>query len=225
MRHVLQQQEKQVQHGKTSRELTREICFKARNQSILIRGGFHLIYDNEFQAILSDEEMARNINRIRIDTLQQFVKDSIQEHGSAQKLVTANRVCDTVIKMLEKQGQIQGGNEQSYIQAIVAAALIHNLFYDGTFPSVFLARQELTSKATSLGIPSNYTDAIFQMVECQLGYDMPVPKCRPTPGHPEELFAWACWFIEELHGGKKMPNLSPKEEEKALKENSGVSNG
>ena len=172
-----------------------------------------MITKEQYEEMLKDEKMSKCLNYIHITTLRQFVDKAIMEYGSIQQVIEANRVCDIMLKMLKKRGEVNENNEQSYVQVMVVAAMLHNLFYDGTFQSIYTARQKLTNSAIKLGIPENYYNSIFQMIECQLGYDMPVPKSRPTPGHPEEIFAWSCWFISELHGGKKMPVFDPADDE------------
>lgn len=156
--------------------------------------------------ILNDE-IGRHVVALKIPALKTFAMHSLKLFGDTNKLNEANQVIDVLLAMLKKKKQINEQNAATWIDVIIVAALLHNLFYDGTFSSVFRARESLTSVANNCEVPDNARYAIFQAIECQLGDDMPIDACRPIPSTPNELFAWACWFVEELHGNKEMPNL------------------
>ena len=113
------------------------------------------------------------------------------------KLKEANNVIEVVEQMLKKKKQISENNVQSFVVVIFAAGLLHNMFYDGSITSLFLAREKLEPLARKYNIPDNYIEALFQTIEAQLGEDTPVPQCKPIPNSPTELFAWACWFVKE----------------------------
>lgn len=163
---------------------------------------------NELEQILNGES-GKYINAIKIDGLKDFVKESLLKYGDTNKVLKANTVTELLEKMLIKKKQINKNSkiEPSFFDVLRVASLLHNLFYNGTMSSLFLAREKLLPIANKLHIPDNYINSIFQTIECQLGEDTPIPQCKPVPGTPMELFAWSCWYIEELHGNKKMPNI------------------
>ena len=100
---------------------------------------------------------------------------------------------------MKKKNQITEHGSQAFVEILVAASLTHNMFYDGTLPSLFEAREKLTPIADAVKLPENGRDAIFQAIEAQLGDDMPVMACRPIPSTPTELFVWAVWFMKEYN--------------------------
>lgn len=159
---------------------------------------------DELQAILNGDA-GRHIENIKIDSLREFVKESLLKFGDTNKLLQSNLVIDLLEKMLIKKKQMNKTVEQSFVEVLRVAGLLHNLFFDGTVTSLFMAREKLVPIARKYNIPDNYIGSIFQTIECQLGEDTPVPQCKPVPGTPTELFAWSCWYIEELHNNKKIP--------------------
>lgn len=150
----------------------------------------------QMQAIL-DSKNGRYINAISIESLYDFIVDCYLQYGSMNKLKEANNVIEVVEQMLKKKKQISENNVQSFVVVIFAAGLLHNMFYDGSITSLFLAREKLEPLARKYNIPDNYIEALFQTIEAQLGEDTPVPQCKPIPNSPTELFAWACWFVKE----------------------------
>ena len=164
------------------------------------------ILEKEFE-LLCEGEAGKHIKFIKIEGLYHFLKDALISYGDTNKLLVANRIVDLTEKMLIKKKQITNNDIPSYVEVIKVAGLLHNLFYDGTVSSLFVAREKLEPLAVKHGIPDNYINAMFQTIESQLGDDTPVPQCKPVSGTPTELFAWACWYVDELHGNKKMPAL------------------
>ena len=151
----------------------------------------------------------RYINMISENSIYQFVIESLSRYGNKTKLLKANKVLDNFIAKLKKKKQIKEGEIfQIWIQVMIAAALLHNLFYNGTLHSIFLAREKLTSIAKECMVPENGAGAIFVAIEAQLGDDMPIDGCRPVPGTPNELLVWSIWEVtENITRPKKMPNL------------------
>lgn len=152
--------------------------------------------EEQMQAIL-DSKYGRYINAISIEGLYNFVVDCYLQYGDINKLKQANDVIEIVEAMLKKKKQISEHNVQSFVTVIFAAGLLHNMFYDGSITSLFMAREKLEPLAKKHNIPDNYIGALFQTIEAQLGEDTPVPQCKPIPNSPTELFAWACWFVKE----------------------------
>lgn len=154
---------------------------------------------------LLNDEIGRHIQAIKTPAIKEFVVRSLNLFGDTNKLNESNRVVDLLLAMLKKRKQIRDGEEYApWVEIMIAASLLHNLFYAGTLTSLFEAREKLKPIADVCGIPENGSYAIFQAIECQLGDDTPIESCRPIPSTPNELFAWACWFIEELHGSKEV---------------------
>ena len=154
--------------------------------------------DKELCNILENEEINNHLKSIKIIALRNFVEESLLKYGTIEKYKQANQVVDLLYKMLIKKKQIVNGVEQSFVDVLKVAGFIHNLFYNNTVSSLFLAREKLLPLAKDkYKIPDNYINSIFQAVECQLGEDTPVPQCKPIPGTPTELFAWSCWLVKQ----------------------------
>jgi hypothetical protein len=149
-----------------------------------------------FESLLNGDE-GRHFTTLKLPEIREFIIQSLVKHGTEEKLSDANKVTDVMIGMLKKMKQITEHGSQTFVEIMIAAALVHNLFYDGTASSLFKAREVLLPIAKEVGLPENGCDAIFQAIEAQLGNDTPVPTSKPIPGTPTELFAWSVWFVKE----------------------------
>ena len=155
---------------------------------------------------LLEDDIGRYIQRLKVTELKDFAIRALDVYGDTNKLNQSNQVIGLLLAMLKKRKQIrEDGSYDPWVEVMIVAGLLHNLLYDGTLTSVFAAREKLGVIAEVCKVPANAAYSVFQAIEAQLGDDMPVESCRPIPSTPNELFAWACWFVEELHGDKKMP--------------------
>lgn len=158
-----------------------------------------------------NEELFRYVNDISFEPLKAFVSQALKCYSNKKRLKEANEVLDVMMAMLKKQNLLSANANQAFVDIMIAAGLVHNMFYDGSLHSVFYARERLNDLADECKVPEAAKDQIFQAVEAQFGNDMPVKACRPNPSTPLELFAWACWFVEEYqHHNKIMPTEKPK---------------
>lgn len=168
-----------------------------------------MITTTDMEAILKDETMGKYINMIAIKELKDFTIEALELDGTTNTLNEANQVAEIIVDKLTKRGMIsKGTQQQQWIDLLLVATILHNLYYDHTkFYSVFYARQNLTKLGPKHGIPVAGLEPVFQAIEGQLGDSMPVPACRSDENSPIGMLADACWYIEEKHGSKKMPNL------------------
>lgn len=150
----------------------------------------------ELETLLQQDE-GRHFQTLKLPEVREFLILSLSEYGTEDKLAEANEVADVTVGMLRKMKQITDHGSQTFVEIMIAAALTHNLFYDGTTSSLYKAREVLQPIAKEAGLPDNGSDGIFQAIEAQLGHDTPVPTSKPIPGTPTELFAWAVWFVKE----------------------------
>lgn len=151
---------------------------------------------NELKCLLRRTEN-RHYETLENEEIRTFIASSLSAYGSVEKLREANCVADVLVAMLKKKKQITKHGSPMFVEILIAAALLHNLFYDGTPSSLFLAREKLRTFAEKIALPENGAEAIFQTVEGQLGDDTPIPACRPTPNSPAELFSWAVWIAQK----------------------------
>ena len=147
------------------------------------------------------------IKEIKIPQLNEFVVKARKQYGTEEKMTEPERVMDVLGELLKKHHIVSSSTQTAtFFELVKAAVFLHNLCYDGTAPSLFMAREKLTKMAKDCALPMHEViNPIFEMVESQLGADTPVPRCVPQPNSPQELMATACWMVEEYNGNKKMP--------------------
>lgn len=137
----------------------------------------------------------RTIDFIQIDELRTFTLKALEKHGTVEKLKEANQVADLVKGLLIHKRLLDEYTHQSFVDIMLSAALLHNLFYDeNDWTTLFHARRDLTPLAEELKINSQALDALFHTIEGQLGDRTPVTECIPKPGTPTELFSYAVWL-------------------------------
>lgn len=139
------------------------------------------------------------------ENLKQFTVESLEKYGSLTTIKESEEVIRVMLAMFTKMKQVNEQNRPVWVELLITAAYIHNLFYDGTLESLVRTREKLMPLILKHQIPVNGAAMIFQAVEGQLGEDMPIESCQPRGDSPNRIFAWACWFVEEYNGDKKMP--------------------
>lgn len=154
------------------------------------------------------------LKKITYPDLQAFTAHAIAGYGSVEQLEEANKVAEFMMSRFRKKHLLDEQNNHAWIEVILSACLIHNLFYDGTLPSLFIARETLTPIARDYDLAPQVIMGVFQAVESQLGDDTPVESLVPQGNSPNDIFALSCWYVEELNGEKKMPQCQPVECEK-----------
>ena len=145
------------------------------------------------------------LEQIKTPSVHDFTVEAIKTYGDAEKFHEAAKVICVLEAILTKMKQMNENSRPVWVEVLVSAAYLHNLFYDGSLPSIFEAREKLSPIAQKYEVPINATSLIFQAIEGQLGADMPVESCQPQGDSPNSKFAWACWYVEELNGVKPMP--------------------
>lgn len=139
------------------------------------------------------------------ERLKQFTVEALEKYGSLLKIKESEKVIKVMLAMFTKMKQTNEQNRPLWVEVLISAAYIHNLFYDGTLASLVKARELLIPLIIKHDVPINAASMIFQAVEGQLGEDTPIEACQPKGDSPNRIFAWACWFVEEYNGDKKMP--------------------
>ena len=155
--------------------------------------------------IINCKDKSEAIKLINETSISKFVKEVFKRYPDDKKQEEAVKVVNELMRLLEWKRQIAPNNIPTWVEVVVAAALIHNTFYDGTLTGVFKARQELAGLATECGVPVNGASLIFQAIESQLGLDMPVESCQPDFDSPKGLLALACWYIKRDNPDYKIP--------------------
>lgn len=161
-----------------------------------------MLTEEEFETIVNDKSCtgaARHLSALK-EPFSTFVREAIIRYGSAEKLNEANRVADFLLARLKKRGMYEDPRNAEWVAITYTAALVHNLFYDGSITSLFLARQELKAIAEEVQMQDNHFEFICQHIEGQLGDDCPVAMCKVKDDSPQGILALARWFVVELGG-------------------------
>ena len=122
----------------------------------------------EFQAMLQDEEK-NYLGCIKSSAIKNFTLKSLQKYGDIEKFIEANAVAEYVDRKLAKNKiNINGTAEIQWIDLLLSATLLHNLFYDGTLHSIFYAREKLTVLGVKEGLSvetfhKNFGKNIFEV--------------------------------------------------------------
>jgi hypothetical protein len=137
------------------------------------------------------------VDLIKVEEFHNFVVDMVNEFGTDTKLMEGNKIGDIVYKKLKSQNLINENINQAFVDVLLAASVLHNLFYEeGDLTTLFKARQVLGPIATEREVPQELQAMLFQTIEAQLGDSTPVPMCRPVPNSPTSTFADAIWFAK-----------------------------
>ena len=146
------------------------------------------------------DEQYKIFDMIKIDDLHKFAIDTVNKYGDTYKLDEANDVCDTLVQLLKHKGLLTDNAHQSFVDILLVAGLIHNLFYDEKdFTTLFKARQVLAGTIEGTQINDQIEEAIFATVEGQLGEKSPIAGIKPNPNTPTELFSLAVWMVKEYN--------------------------
>lgn len=140
------------------------------------------------------------LETIKMDEIKDFITESLQVYTeSSEPSDKANKVAEVVLGILEERGLVSEHSNQTFVDVLIAAALLHDVFQNETagFLWVFQARNDLSGLADANSVPKQIQDAIFDAIEGQLGERMPVAKSRPQPGTPQEMFSYAVWFVNK----------------------------
>ena len=150
---------------------------------------------------IKQETKDKYLSTMTSTQLRNFVTIAIEEYGTEEKLQEANRVISAIRALYIKKKIIADNVDPYFLELMETAAFVHNLFTDGTWISVFTARDKLYDVAVKAGIKREHVEHIFTIVEGQLWFDMPVAGARPNPNSPVEDFALCCWLVKEFKNG------------------------
>lgn len=144
-------------------------------------------------------EKVTYLDKINFPAFKAFTKDALEAHGTDKKAKVANKVADAVYQKFINQGLIQEGvAHQTFVDIVLSAALLHNLFVkDNDEASILYHRRELKGLVEIHGI-SNEVQYIYRAIEGQYGEFSPVEKLKPTVGTPEQALADAIFYITKF---------------------------
>ena len=136
----------------------------------------------------------RIVDTIQNEELKDFVKDFITNNSTEDKVNEANQIADIMMMLLVREGKIQPGVYQSFIDIALAASLLHNIYYDRNDITTLL---KLRKEVYSLEISNDITSLIegtIQMCEQQDGKYTVIPQLVPREMTLEKLFSEAIWL-------------------------------
>lgn len=144
------------------------------------------------------KETCSNFDLIINDNIKEFTERSVKEFGSIEKSEQANKVAEVLIKLLKRKKLMDENTHQTFVDILLSAAFIHNLFYTKEdWTTLFHARRDLEKLAAKCCINKQMADALFHTVESQLGEETPLTECMPKPNTPTDLFSIAVWIAKE----------------------------
>lgn len=147
-------------------------------------------------------------HEIKIEPLANFVDAAIAKYGTESKFEEAEKVVNVLLQLLKKKRLVRELGYSELNDTLIAAAYLHNLFYDytvenvngdlGNWTRLFEARYTLSKMEESKNVSDQILYAIFQSIEGQLADDMPVPYCRVDIGSPAVFLGNAVFMVKEL---------------------------
>lgn len=155
------------------------------------------------------EKLESILNLLSINEMREFVTTLLEKYGSEYQLKHSLAAADVLIDYLKARKMFNPLAPNKSTDTAIAAVLVHNLFYDRTLMSnkevrvdswmqVFKLRNSTKELRLELG-EKNYgvmdaIDYVYQIVEAQMGEEMPVIACRPVNGQITYIVWEVLWF-------------------------------
>lgn len=126
--------------------------------------------------------------------LVEYARENYGSEDSKEKTIS---VANVLIDYMNSQGlNIENKTYLPMIEALIIAALIRDLFYDGTFISLVKARHELNDIALEQGCDPTLLEAVFGAIEASMGIETPNKVLIPRPDQPTGMLVIAIWVAE-----------------------------
>ena len=153
----------------------------------------------EKPVVITDEKLLKrletHLDRISVPAIKTFVELVCKREHSNKTLAIALNATDMLVAFMKARALYIEIRPNKQTDTAIAATLLHNVFFDRTlyvnkqdipWQDVFKARINLSKLAEAImGTDyhyDGYMDYIFQIIEAQLGEDMPIIACRPVNG-------------------------------------------
>lgn len=158
---------------------------------------------NEMFPQLSNKEDAnRFLNFIKVDDLRIFAQECLK-HANHEITEYENKVAEIAMNFLIRKELLDQGNHQTYVDALLVASMLHNVYFDEKHisTSLFKAREEFDHIADNDdlyeygALPEQMREMIWDTIEGQLGDCTPMSKTKPSPNSPQDLFATAVYIV------------------------------
>ena len=160
------------------------------------------------------EKLEDAVRCITLPEVQQFVVFGVMKCSTEEKLLDALDEFNMLKDFLTRRGEYNPLMPNKQNDCVFAAMLLHNIWYDqrvddpdDDWIKVFVARQRMAKLAKEFIVLSpscrdGVFDYIFQMIEAQLGEEMPVQDCRPMTGRMSYCMREIIWLYSTYLRGE-----------------------
>lgn len=152
------------------------------------------------------EELKGENNHKYLNFIDPAFKEFIEKcynHAQAdlEKIEYENKVCEIVIDHLIRGGFLNSKGRQIFVDLLLTSAFLHSLYFDekDLVTSITKPRAEFLQIAEELNMPEQYTDAIFEAIEAQLGAATPIRACKPGANTPQEVLSESIFIARMLY--------------------------
>ena len=144
----------------------------------------------------------RYLEFIKVNDLRIFAEECLK-HANYEITEYENKVAEIAMNFLIRKELLDEGNHQTYVDALLVAAMLHNIYFDEKHiaTSLFKAREEFDYIADKNepyeygALPEQMREMIWDTIEGQLGDCTPMSKTKPSPNSPQDLFATADYIV------------------------------
>lgn len=155
-----------------------------------------------FPQLADKSDVNRFLNFIKVNDLRTFAKECLKK-ANYEITEYENKVAEIAMDLLIRKDLLTPDNHQTYIDALLIAAILHNVYFDEEkmSTSLFKAREEFDEVADMDelyeygAIPEQFREMVWDTIEGQLGDCTPMAKTKPSPNSPQDLFATAVYVV------------------------------
>lgn len=155
-----------------------------------------------FPQLQDETNKRRYLDFIKVDDLRIFTEESLKK-ANYEITEYENKVAEIAMNFLIRKELLDVNNHQTYVDALLVAAMLHNIYFDEKHiaTSLFKAREEFDEIADKDdlyefgALPEQMREMIWDTIEGQLGDCTPMSKTKPSPNSPQDLFATAVYVV------------------------------
>lgn len=151
-----------------------------------------------FPELIDNTDVNRFIDLINIDDLREAVYKALEHADYTIKDEYENKVAEVLLDALIKKNLLSANNRPYYIDTLLSACFLHNIYYDEQHKptSLMKAREEFDYIYDEYNIPEDVREMIWDAIESQCGDFTPMLKTKPAPNSPQDLFATCVWVVK-----------------------------
>lgn len=157
-----------------------------------------------FPSLADESNVKRYLDFIKVNDLKLFTEECLKK-ANYEITEYENKVAEIAMDFLIRKELLTPDNHQTYVDALLVAAMLHNIYFDeaNMVTSLFKAREEFDEIAGKEGIyqygplPEQMREMVWDTIEGQLGDCTPMSKTKPSPNSPQDLFATAVYIARQ----------------------------